>query len=114
VIVAVAAVRMVQMAIDQIVHMTAVRDGFVPAIRAMDVLSGVAGAGVAGRAGVGVGGVDWQVMLVEVVAVGLMEVAVVHVVGVAVMLDGSVAATGSVDVGMVVVDLMRFHDCSFA
>jgi len=114
VIVAVAVVRMVQMAIDQIIHMAAVRDGFVAAIRTVDMPGVMAGACVTGRAGVRVGGVDGQIMLVEVVAVGLMEVAVVDVVGVAVMLDGSVAATGSVDVGMVVVDLMRLHDCSFA
>lgn len=51
-------------------------------------------------------------MLVEVVAVRLMEVAVVDVVGVAVMLDSRVATTRAVDVWMIVVDLVMRHDCS--
>lgn len=112
-IVAVAAVRMVQMAIDKIIHVAAVRNGFVAAITSMNVSGVMTGAGMAGRAGVRIGGVYRQVMLVEVVAVGLMEVAVVNVVGVAVVLDGGVAATGAVHMGMVVVDLVMGHDFSY-
>ena len=51
-------------------------------------------------------------MLVDMVAVGLVEVAVVEVVHMAAMFDGGVAAAGSVDVGVIVVDIMLDHDCS--
>jgi hypothetical protein len=112
VVVAVAVVRVMQMAADQIVDMTAMRDGFVPATWAVNVAGGVAGAGVGRSAGVRIGGRDGQGVLVKMVSMRLMEVAVVEIIGVAVMFDGSVAAAGSMDVRMIFVDLMMCHDCS--
>jgi len=47
VMVAMAVVRVVQVAVDDVVHMVAVRDGRVPAVRAVDVSGVVRGAGVA-------------------------------------------------------------------
>ncbi len=53
-------------------------------------------------------------MLVDMVAVGLVEVAVVEVVHMAAVFYRCVAAAGSVDMGMVVVDIMLGHDCFFS
>ncbi len=54
VVVAVIAVRVVQVAIDEIVDVIAVRHGFVSAARAMDVVGSMTGAAVVRRAPVGV------------------------------------------------------------
>ena len=100
-VVAMVAVRVVQVAIDQVVDVVTVWDGFVAATGAMDVAGFVAAASVLGRAAVGVGGRDGDHVLVDVVAVRVVQVTVVQVVDVAIMADGRVAAAGAMGVVMV-------------
>lgn len=95
------AVRVVQVAVDQVVDVVTVRDGFVAATGAMDVAGLVAAAFVLGRAAVGVGGRDRDHVLVDVVAMRMVQVAVVQVVDMTVMPDGRVAAAGAMGVVMV-------------
>ena len=74
-VVAMVAVRVVQVAVDQVVDVVTVRDGFVAATGAMDVAGLVAAAFVLGRAAVGVGGRDRDHVLVDVVAMRMVQVA---------------------------------------
>ena len=96
-VVAVVAVRVVQVAVDQIVHVIAVRHGFVPASGAMLVACLVGTAPVIGGAVSRVRTADRQLVLIHVVRVGMMEMAIVQVVGMAVVADGQVTAAFPVD-----------------
>lgn len=98
VVVAVRAVRVVEVAVDQVVHVVAVRHGFVAAARPVPVAAVVGAAGVVGRAVGRVRAPDGEDVLVDVVAVGVVQAAVVEVVHMAVVPDGRVAAGGAVPV----------------
>ena len=100
-VVAMVTVRMVQVAVDQVVDVVTVRDGFVATTGTMDVAGLVAAAFVLGRAAVGVGGRDGDHVLVDVVAMRMVQVTVVQVVDMTVMPDGRVAAAGAMGVVMV-------------
>ena len=109
VVVAVAVVDVVQAAVDQVVHVVAVRHGFVAAACAVDV----AAAGVYGVAAVGVGFAHFDDVFVVVAVVLVVQMAVVQVVGVAVVADGGVAAACAVDMGVVFVGVAVAHSVSF-
>jgi hypothetical protein len=109
VIVAVVAVRVVQVAAHDVVGVIPVRNRLVTAPRPVDVPGGVPAA-VVRRCTTGrVGGGDIQVVLVHMVAVRVVQVAVVQVVGVAVVLDGGVPAPRPVLMVVVVVLLAGGH-----
>jgi len=91
VIVAVAVVDMVQAAVYQVVDVVAVGHGFMAAIRAVNVVGGVAGT-LAMGALVGIGGADVDDVLIHVIAMHVVQVAVMEIVDVPVMLDGGVTA----------------------
>src|SRR5205807_2193763 len=96
VVVAVAAVRVVQMALHQVIGVVAVRHGFMAAARAVLVGLVMAAAGVLGRAFAGVLLAHRQLVLFHVLALNVVQVAIVQVIDVAVMLDGGVPAAGAV------------------
>jgi hypothetical protein len=98
VVVAVAVVLMVQMAVDEVVHVIPVGDRLVPASGAVHVVGRVAAAGVARPASVGMLRVDRQDVVVQMVAVRVVQVPVVDEVDVALVDDGHVAAARAVDV----------------
>jgi hypothetical protein len=106
VIVAVVVVLMMQVTVDEVVRVVAVRDRFVSAGRTVLVIRGVLGR-VVGRAGGGVLRVDRECVVVDVVTVHVVQVAIVEVVGVAIVLDGGVATVRPVDVCVVTVRLVR-------
>lgn len=108
-VVAVAAVGVVQVAFDQVVHVVAVGHRGVAAAGAVAVVGVVAGAQVLGRAFGGVLRVDRQLVFVDVVAVGVVQVAVVQVVHVAVVLDRGVTAVGAVFVLVGLVGVVAAH-----
>jgi len=93
------AVLVVQTAVDDVVNMIAVRYSFVAATFAVNV----AVAAVNRMAAVRVGFIDAQCMLVVVTVVLMMQVAVVQIINVAFVFDGSVAAVCAVDVVMMFV-----------
>jgi len=100
VIVAVVAVRMMQVPGNHEVDMVAVRHFGVPAFRVMLVASRVVIARALRRARGWISATDADRMLVGVPRVNAVQVSVVQVVGVTLVLDGNVAASGAVRVGM--------------
>ena len=96
-VIAVVAMDMVQVPVDQIVHMVAVGDGFVPTARPMHVIGVMASALVCRRASIRVGFRHRDDMLVDVVAVGVVQVPVMEVVNVPFMLDGLVTTARAVN-----------------
>jgi hypothetical protein len=105
-IVAMIPVWMMEMTIDQIIDVVPVRHGFMPAAFAVDVPLLVTAA--VRRAGIGVRLADLQHVLVYVVAVDVVQVAVVEIVRVPFVLDGRVTAAGAVLVVVSLV-LVAFH-----
>jgi hypothetical protein len=105
VIVAVIRVRVMEVAVDDVVGVVTVRDGVVTARRAVDVVLLVARAGAVLRSAAGgVLSVDRERVLVDVVAVCMMEMTVVQEVLVPVVLDLLVAAVSAV---LMVVSFVR-------
>ena len=98
-VVAVIAVFVMQTAVDDVVDVVAVRYSFVAATFAVNV----AVAGVNRMAAVRIGFIDTQCMLVVVAVVLMVQVAVVQIINVAFVFDGSVAAVCAVDVVMMFV-----------
>lgn len=105
VIIAVAAVRMVQMAVDQVVNMVGMRHTLVSAAGTVHVAALMPSARVIRRALRPVRAVVFQDVLIHVVAMDVMQMTVVHVVRVAVVLDGCVTAPRPVRVRMLFVFL---------
>lgn len=99
-VVAVIPVDVVQVAAHQIVHVVAVRDGFVAAVGPMDMTRVVAAAAVRRRACVRVGLRDGDHVLIDVTVVGVMQVTIMEVVNVTIMQDGLMAAIGAVNMVM--------------
>ena len=107
VVVAVAPVRVVQVAGDKIVHVIAVRHRFMAAAGPVNVARLMPRAGMLRGADGGIGSAHFDDVLVVMVAVRRMQVAVVQIIDVAAVLDGGVAAAGSVDVVMFGMGVMR-------
>ena len=109
-IVAVPAVRMVQVAIHQVVHMVAVRHRGMAAARPVYVGRIVPRGAVRGRAAIRIRVRYLHAMFVDVVAVWMMHVAVVQEINVITMTDSDMAAAGPVNmIVMVVVRLCAVH-----
>ena len=109
VVVAVIAVGMVQMAVHEIVHVIAVRHGFVAAARAVDVLRFVRTARVTFSAHIRVRRRNFQDMRVVMIAVRMQQMAVAQVIRVAFVFDGGVAALRAVLVVVVVMSIAFVH-----
>jgi hypothetical protein len=101
VIVAVVAVRMVQVAVDEIVDVVPVRHRLVPASRPVDVPCLVPLAAVLGGAAVGVLLRHLDCMLVDVIGVRVMQVTVVQIVDVVAVTNRRVSARGAMLVRVV-------------
>jgi hypothetical protein len=109
VIVAVAVVRVVQVALDEIVDVIAMRDGLMPAVPTVNVTLDVTAAHVVRRAGRRVRRVDGDRALVDVTVVRPMKVTVVHVVRVPGVGDRDVATAGAMLVFVLLVGLVLGH-----
>jgi hypothetical protein len=106
-VVAVAVVRVVEVTLDQIIGVIAVRHAGMSARGAVDVVGRVAGAAVVRRALRRVGRVDGDRVLIDVIAVDVMQVPIVEVVDVAGVLDREMAAAGAVNMVVALVDGVR-------
>jgi hypothetical protein len=95
-IIAMPAMNMVQTAIDQPVQVIAMRHGFVPAAGAVDM-----GTGQPGRAAIGIGGGNGHDMFIDMIAVRVMQVAIVQIIDMAIVADGGVATAGAMDMGVI-------------
>ena len=113
VIVTMGPVWMVQVALHQIVHMVAVRDGFMPTVRAVDVVGLMRSAVVVGCTTILVGFAGFQFVFVHMVSVKVVQMAVVQIIGVSIVLDSRVTTIGTVDMGMPFMSYAGFrHDDS--
>src|SRR6516164_254630 len=95
-IVAVVAVRMVQVAVHEVINVVSVRHGFVAAARTMLVPLLMLAASVIGSAVRGIRAGDRQLMLLDAALGPVVQMAVVEVIDVALVLDGGVAAIQAV------------------
>jgi hypothetical protein len=94
-IIAMVAVRVVQSAVNKVINMIAVRNFRVPAIRAMDVLPVVPLP--VPLAFIWIVGVNGNRMFVDVVAVGMTQMAAVKIIHVAFMFHRGVSAVWAVN-----------------
>jgi hypothetical protein len=100
-VVAMVAVGEVQVAIDEVADVVAVRYGLVSASRSVDVAFLMSGTGVIGCAAHGVRRADVDDVLVDVAVVHMMQVPIVDVVDMVAVTDGCVAASRAMDVGVI-------------
>ena len=98
-VVAVSVVWMMQSAINQIIHVIAMRNGSVAAIGTMNVLPVVAFRSQ--RAFVRVDVADGNGVFIHMVAVRMVQMAVVQIIHMAFVFDGGVSAAEAVDMGMI-------------
>ncbi len=103
-VVAVIAVRMVQVAVDEIVDVIPMRHRFMAAPRAVNVARVVAAA--ARRALVRIPGAHFEPVLVDMIAVRMMQMTVMQIINVIVVLDCSMSTVRAML--MVVVSVMWF------
>lgn len=113
VIVTVAIVRMMQVACHQVIHMIAVRHGFVATLRTVHMTLLMSAAGVLRRTRHRVARVHRKRVLIHVVAVRRVQMPVVQIIHVIVVHDGGMAAVFTVHVGVKIVDLVVAHAATF-
>ena len=106
-IVAMLAVRMMQMAGDQIINVIAVRNRLMAAVGAVDMPLGMGTASVFRRAVVRVLRCHLERVLFDFAPLGMMQVSIVQVIDMVVVLDGGMAASFAVVV--IVVMMMVAH-----
>jgi hypothetical protein len=83
VIIAMSAVRMVQMAIHQVINVVAMRNGFVAAVRTVSVGFLMGCTAVVRRTFVRIRSCHLNVMVVHMIAVSVMQMAIMKIIGVA-------------------------------
>jgi hypothetical protein len=111
-IVAVRSVRMVQVAVHQVVHVIAMRHCLMPAGRTVMVVGGMIAAFMVRSTCVPIGPAYFQPVFVDVAAVDVMEMSIVKIVGMVVVFQRRVTAVGPMSMRMLFVDLAGFlHMC---
>jgi hypothetical protein len=100
-IVAVVAVRMMKMPLDQVVHVIPMGHSFMPASRSMHVALVVRAAAVLRCAPVRIRRRHFNPMFINVVTMHMVQMSIMQVINVAGVADGRVATIGSVNVRMV-------------
>jgi hypothetical protein len=107
VIITMASVHMVQVAIDQIIDMIAVRHRFMAAAGAVHMA-----AGQRGGTAIGIGRGYRDHMFIDMIAMRVMQMAIMQIINMAFVVDGGVAATGPMHMGMAGVGVGATHGCS--
>jgi hypothetical protein len=102
-------VSVVEVAVDKVIDVVAVRDGRMPAARPVHVATLVALARVAASTRCWVIRVDGDHALIDVASMLVVEVAVVEVVDVAVVKHGAMSAVGAMHVIVPLVDRVGAH-----
>lgn len=96
VIIAVVPVRMVQVAVDEIVDVVTVGNLRMPTVRAMDMADGMAAASMSRSTAVRVNWRHREYTFVDMIAVQVMQMAVMQVVDVSIVVNGRVATARAV------------------
>jgi hypothetical protein len=100
VIVAVTAVRVMQMIADPVVGVIAMRHGLVAATGPVDMSGIVTAAAMTGSAALRILGRHLDHMLVDVTLVRMMEMPLVQIIGMSMVTHGRMAAAGTMLMGM--------------
>jgi hypothetical protein len=100
-IVAMAVMRVVKMAPDQIIHMVSVGHGFVTAVRAVYMPLRVTFAFMSRSTVLGIGFTDIYDMLIDMVAERVVQMAIMKVADMIIVSDASVTAFRAVGMGMI-------------
>ena len=109
-IIAVPAVWVMQMAVHQVVGMIAVWDCLMSAARPVNMILIMSACRMSGRTTVGIGSVNRDGMFIDnTVVQHMVQVTVVQVIGMAVMLDGHMTASGTVHMSVIRMLLGSFH-----
>jgi hypothetical protein len=103
------AMRMVQMTVDEVVDMVAVRHRLVTTARAVPMAFRMAGTVVVWRAGGGIGCAHGDDVLIEMIFVRMMKMTVVQIVDMAIVLYRRMAAARTVLVRMVAMNVVGAH-----
>ena len=98
--------RVVQVAVDQIVDMIPMRHRFMTAARAMNVTGPVAFAGMARGAGRRIRRVHGHRMLIHMITMRVIQMAVMQVIDMITVMDSRVTASGAMGVNMCAVMLV--------
>jgi hypothetical protein len=106
VIVAVAAVRLMQVAADQVIDVVAVRYRFVATAWSVGMLFAVGATGVVWGAVGRISTTDRKLMLVDMIGMRVVEMPFVQIVDVSLVLNRGMAAVRAVLVGMSLVDVV--------
>jgi hypothetical protein len=93
------AVRMVQMAIHQVINMVAMRHGFVAAIGTVSV-GLIGGAALVWRTFLRIRRSHLNLMVIHMITVSVMQVAIVKIISVAVVFHGGVPAVWAMHVAV--------------
>ena len=100
-IIAMVAMRIVEMPVDQVIDMLSMRDCFMAAVRAMHVLPSVSLAPVGRRAAFRIVPRDGEYVLIDMVIMRVMQVSVMQVTNVIIVHDARMAALRAVRMGMI-------------
>jgi hypothetical protein len=84
--------RMMQMAVHQVIDMVAMRHGFVAAVSAVNVCLLMGRAVVVRRAFLGIRRGHLDLMVFHTITVSVMQVAIVQIIGVAIVFHGGMPA----------------------
>jgi hypothetical protein len=103
--------RMVQVRADCVVDVVAMGHALVSALRAVHMATWMLGATMRGRASGRIRRSTGNLMLVDMIAVDIVQVPVVQIIGVSFMLDGGVPTAATVHVRMLRMSL-ACHGCS--
>ena len=101
VVVAMVAVRMMEAAVNQVIHVATMGNRGMAAIGTMNVLRRAFFAGKFWRAFIGICRINGNRVLIHMIIVRMMKMAIVEVIYMPFMLDGDMPAAGCVDVSMV-------------
>jgi hypothetical protein len=95
------AVRVMEMAVDQIVDVVGMGDCFMATACGVDMVNGMTTAGMVGGANVGVPGGHFDYMLIDMVAMQMMEMPIMQIVDMVVVANGGVAAIGTMPMAVI-------------
>lgn len=105
----VVAVRMMQIAVNQIIHMVAMRNRLMPASRTVDMASIMPGTDVIRGALGGVRGTDLQHMLIDMRTVDMVQMAIVQIIGMAGVAYSQMTAAWTMLMVVIMVFLASIH-----
>jgi hypothetical protein len=103
-----AIMHMVQPAVHQPIDMIAMRHGFMAAAGAVDM-----GAAAGAHAAIGIGGRHGDDMIINMIAMHVMQMAIVQIIDMAIMLHGGVAAAWAMHMGVIGVNVAGHQARSF-